>query len=414
RWLISLLFKIVHGLDLAVVGLGESDSALSDIVDVAVRSDPGVSEDPRGSESASLHVEEGEGAVALAQLEVEHVLARGHVVGLAADGEDHVGVLAGAGHGVQLVEEVVLRAGLLDDAGDGGRGGSDPGRTGVGDDLFLGGRGVRSDGEGGHGELPVGLGREGDVVDLGVAVDVVESSVGDETAELGLGGSHVSVEPHGEDGLVELVEQVLDRGNDVVLSECGPSETEDSVNGLLSEDLGDGGGDSESLGGVDEAGEVEDVSGDVSTAAARSVEDDERLRGLHEGRRGSGVELVLGVSGVGVSLAGLSGASGVDHPEVGGASVQDDREVLVWSSESDVSEVEVIVVVDEGLAGDGRVRSLVDASEVLSGEEVTERALLDELGAERSDLVRLLLDHSRAGEADDGQEKESGPHYLQR
>ena len=59
---LGLLFICIY-LNLGVVGLSEADSLASDVVDVAVGSDPGVSEDPGRSESTTSHGEEGKGTL---------------------------------------------------------------------------------------------------------------------------------------------------------------------------------------------------------------------------------------------------------------------------------------------------------------------------------------------------------------
>lgn len=58
-----------------------------------------------------------------------------------------------------------------------------------------------------------------------------------------------------------------------------------TINGLLSEYVSDGSGNSESLSGIDKTSEVKNISSNVSTATSRSIEDNERLRSLDESRR---------------------------------------------------------------------------------------------------------------------------------
>ncbi|KAF1755023.1 hypothetical protein GCK72_021590 [Caenorhabditis remanei] len=213
--------------------------------------------------------------------------------------------------------------------------------------LVLLGLRVGSDGESIKSELPVGLGGQWNVGDLGVAVDIVDSSVGDESTGSSLGDGELTVEPDGEEFSVQLWENVLHWWGNLVDSECWPSQSEDSVNWLVSEDLSQVSGDSEFL-------------------------------GLDGGRLG-GVELLLLVSRVWVSVASLGCARGVNDPQVGGSSVQNDGGWLSWSSEGDVSEVEVVKVVDEWL---GSSVQLLDTGGVLGGQEGGVLALLDELGTE--------------------------------
>lgn len=294
-------------------------------------------------------------SVLVGKSEVEDVLNGGDVVGLSSDGPDKIGsgLLGSAGNLVELILTVECSSGLLDNGLVDGGGGSDPGGTGVGDDLVLLLLRVGSNGESVDGELPVGLSGQGNVVDAGVAVDVVESSVGDLSEDSGLSGLEVTVEPDGEERGIQLREDVLHGGNDLVDGKSGPSETEDSVHGLLSEDGGQVGGDSEFLGGDGQSSESNGILSQVTVAGSRSVLDGEGTGLSLVGGGSGGVELVLGVSRVGGSVAGGGLASGIDDPQVGGSSIQNKGDSLGRSSDGDVSEVEVIEVVDEGLGSGG-------------------------------------------------------------
>lgn len=102
--------------------LGESNTLPSDVIDLAVSPDPGISKNPSGSESEVGHSEEGDGAhmiiaSVVVQLEVQDVLYSGNVEGLSIDGEDKVGNGLGlvARDGVELIGEVVGGTNLLDD-----------------------------------------------------------------------------------------------------------------------------------------------------------------------------------------------------------------------------------------------------------------------------------------------------------
>ena len=89
----------------AVVSLSESDLGVSNIVDVTILTDEGVSENPCWSESSGSHREDGESALSSSELEVENVLDRLHVVFGSSDGEDKVWLSLHGG----AVDDVELR-----------------------------------------------------------------------------------------------------------------------------------------------------------------------------------------------------------------------------------------------------------------------------------------------------------------
>lgn len=99
-----------------VLSLGESNTLASDVVDLAVSSNPGVSEDPGGTESEAVHSEESDSALTVVKFQVEDVLDRGNVVVLSVDGEDEVGksLHASARDGVELVDRIISGTKLLD------------------------------------------------------------------------------------------------------------------------------------------------------------------------------------------------------------------------------------------------------------------------------------------------------------
>lgn len=179
---------------------------------------------------------------------------------------------------------------------DGSSRSSDPGGTSIGDDLVGLGVAGSSNGESSHGELPVGLGREGNIVDGSLAVGGVDGSVGDESGILSSGGLELPVHPDGEEGLVQLGEDILHGWGDLVDGQSGPSQSHDSVHWLASEDAGQGGGYSEFLAGYFQSTEGENILGQVTLARAGSVLDGEGSRLGLVGGRLAGVERMAGVA----------------------------------------------------------------------------------------------------------------------
>ena len=371
-----------------MVSLGESDLLVSNVVYITEGSDEGVTKDPGRSESTTIHGEGSEDTVSVSELEIKDVFNLRDGVFLSTDGEDDVRkVLRAARDGVDSIDEVVLGVGGRDDSVDVAVGTSEPGSTSVGDDLGGLGVGVASDGEAVNGELPVSEGRELGVDGVGVTVLGVQSTVGDQTGVSSFRDLGLSVEPDGEERLVELAEGVLDWGNDVVDSESGPSETEDTINGLVSEDFSDGFGKTEGLVGDGDSTEVEGIRSQVSVAGSRSVLDGEELSVLDVGGGFGGVEAVLGEAGIRVSLASLSVALDVDNPEVRATGIEDNGEVLAGGSEGDNTKVEVIVVIDERLASSVGVADLVDVFRPFS--------LLDQLSSLGASRFHGNLEHLR-------------------
>ena len=257
-----------------MLGLGEADLFATNVVNVAVGSDEGVTEDPGRAESATVHGEGSDDTLSVSELKIEDVFDLRDVVFLSTDGEDHIGKTGlGAGDGVDSVDVIVLGTGGLDHAVDVSLRGSEPGCAGVGDDLDLLGVVVGSHGECGDGELPVGEGAQGNVVGGSGAVLGVKSTIGDLTSISTGGEGGLTIEPDGEEGLVELGDGVLHGWDDIVNSKIWPAKTEDTIDWLVTEDVSDGFSKTEDLGFDFNASEVEGVAGEVSVAGSGTVLD---------------------------------------------------------------------------------------------------------------------------------------------
>ena len=206
-------------------------------------------------------------------MEVKNVLNRWNIVFVSSNGENKVGKsgLVSTWDLIDLVDTVIGGSSLLDDVVDDSGGSSNPRGSSIGDDLILLGLGVGSDGESVDGELPVGFSREGNICDLRVTVDVVKSSVGNETSVSSLSGLELAVKPDGEELSIKLRKDVLHGRDDFVDGKGGPSKTKDSVHRLISEDGGEVVGNSELLLGDGESSEAQDVSSQVTTARSRSI-----------------------------------------------------------------------------------------------------------------------------------------------
>jgi len=110
-----------------VDGLGEPDLLVSNVVVIAEGSDEGITQDPLRSESGSVHIEHGQGAVSTAEFEVEDVFNSWDVVWLASDGEDKIRKTGlGAWHGVDAILEVVGGSSGRDNGIDSGSRASQP------------------------------------------------------------------------------------------------------------------------------------------------------------------------------------------------------------------------------------------------------------------------------------------------
>lgn len=92
---------------------------------------------------------------------------RGNIVLDSVNGEDKVGKfgLISAFNGVDLISKVIRSTNLLTDVAENNIWDSDPGSTGVRDNLIGLGVGVCSDGEGVLGELPIGKIGKRNIVD---------------------------------------------------------------------------------------------------------------------------------------------------------------------------------------------------------------------------------------------------------
>lgn len=300
-----------------MLGEGETNLLVSNIVDVTVGSDEGVSEDPAGRESTTVHGESSDDTVAISEFQIENVFNLRDVVFDTSDGEDHIGeAFLGAGNGVDAIDEIVLGIGDLDHTVDISLGSSQPGCTGIRDDLDGLGVGVRSHGEARDGELPVSEGRELGVSDGTVTVGGIKTTIGDLTGVTSLGEGELTIEPDGEEFLIELGKGILDWGDDVVDGKVWPSETEDTINGLVTEDISDRFSETESLVINLDTSEVEGIRGQVTVARSGSVLDGEELTVLDVGGGFGGVKLMLGEARIGVSLAGLGSALDVNNPQV--------------------------------------------------------------------------------------------------
>ena len=78
-----------------MVSLGESDLGVSDIVNVTILTDEGISQNPGWSESSASHSEEGQSALSTSELKVKNVFDGLDVVLLSSDGEDEVWLRSG-------------------------------------------------------------------------------------------------------------------------------------------------------------------------------------------------------------------------------------------------------------------------------------------------------------------------------
>lgn len=314
----KFVFDLLKYLDRGVVGLGESNTALSNIVDVAVGADEGVTKNPVRSKSAEIELKSSNSAVAVSKFEVNDVFSRWDVVFHSTNGEDDVWQSSlAAWNIVELIDEVVLSIGSGDNVIDLVLWTSEPGCAGVGDDLLFLVDVEGSNAEAGDWELPVGLGGQGDVVEGRVAVGGINGAIGDQSTAASHGWLDFAVQPSSEHWLRKGAKQVLDWWDNVVNSQGWPSKTHDTVDWLIAENISNIFSQTEDLLFNGKSGELQNISGQVTIARARTVLDGEWSSWL--GAEGGGfarVEAVLGVSRFWIANAGLASALDVDDPVV--------------------------------------------------------------------------------------------------
>jgi len=204
-------------------------------------------------------------------------------------------------------------------------------------------------------DVTVGAGHLGEVeVPVGLLDDVVlgnllEAGLFIDTWHGHVGSIWVVLHVEGEGALGEAG-GFLDEGWELVNGDLVVSETDDTVH------LGDEEGLSVNLLdlteahlGLDISVDSSDIAGDETIDGARAVGDVEGLTVFLVSIGLAGVVLGVGHAGDGVALAGVD-------PEVGGASVWNDGELLVVGTDRDVNEVlSVHVVLDGNVLTGGRV-----------------------------------------------------------
>lgn len=217
---------------LLLFGWSESHSLVSEVVDVAVLTDEGISQNPGRSEASGSEGEDGQKALGGGLVD-DHVDV---LDGVGLSSNDYVEDWDGgsAGNVVSFFTSVPGGSSGLSDSVSDGLDSSDEGSSGVRDGRVGLGVGVCSQAESVNLELVVGGRAEGLVGDDGSAVGGVNGSVGEDTSSSSVQLTSV-LQPDAEQGLVQesLVESVDEWWDNVVNSQGLESESEDSVSGVL-------------------------------------------------------------------------------------------------------------------------------------------------------------------------------------
>ncbi len=327
------------GVQKHLLGPGETDSTLLEVVDAVVAAEEGIAEN--GERTNGLrHVEGSKGRDAAAT-KLQDVVASGQGVVGAGQGKGDIGerVALRAVNGV-LATEALLGANLgVEELGKVG-GKSVQGRAGIQDDtsvlelsnLVAESNGVKVD-------LPVSLAAERNVLNLARVVILVN------TAKNGLAALILLTKVKGKDSLVnELLVDHLVEGRDHLVDGDGViAKTQNTVEATESKSqarLVSGLG---KVGVLDlEVTNGDNVVGDEASQAARAVVDLKIAAVLLvSGRRG---RVICGVKEASNAAARLR-----RNPEVGGTSVEDNLEGLGRSTDLDLGEVYGAVKIDPNL-----------------------------------------------------------------
>jgi len=324
-----------------LLGLGEADGVVADIVNGVVFPEESVTENgERASWLRNVEAHEGADAAAL-NLEDVVVRADGEVVAGKGESKVRERVTLVALDGV-LAVVTLLGADLLVEQLSKSGGEGDEGSAGVEDGTGVVQRSrLVTKGDGVEVDLPVRLAAERDLGHLaGVVVLVDPTEHG-----LALGALVVGVaEVEAEDRLVEqvLLKHAVERRNNAVHGDGVVAETHDTVKAAKGKGktglrcrLG------EQLVLDLEVANLNSVLADVALEAARAIPDGEIGAVLLVGRR-------LAVVVLGVQVAGNRAAVTAGNPQVGAARVQDDLELLRRSADGDLGEVLGVQEVADG------------------------------------------------------------------
>mmetsp|Transcript_51311 Transcript_51311/g.159019 ORF Transcript_51311/g.159019 Transcript_51311/m.159019 type:complete len:413 (-) Transcript_51311:78-1316(-) len=298
-----------------------------------------IAHDPEGPAWGG-HVDAHEGKEALAGDGEDIVVrAEGEVLAAQGDGEVGEGRLLAAVDGVLLAKDA-RGPRLLRQCGNHLRGARQEGGAAVDDGVRLAGHGRAAELHGVKADLPVGLARQRHVDKLARVMRLVNAAEGELALLRG-----ILLEVKGEDGLVDelLVDHGLEGRRDVVLGDALEAEAEQAVKLAGSE------------------GDVERAEGDLADLRERLSL---HVHGPHGDRvlaedalHGAGAVLDrvlpavrlegLGLAVVepGVQPASEEAAGLARDPEVGGARVEDDLEVLAAHLDGPVK-LRVLVVAD--------------------------------------------------------------------
>jgi len=206
----------------SVVCNSKSDARLADVVYIAEGANEGVTKDPLRPETATAHVEERQSAKTLTNTKIDDVLIgwnrEGSLSGsrINVEGKHWIAVNGVARKNIRSVICTVVAVECTGNASNLTMGRTDERSAGVRDGRLDSGARVASDGESLDVELPIGLGRQGRILDsVHLAVLGVDGAVGEQTANITV---HISlhIEPNGKERCVEVWHEVLERRHDIV------------------------------------------------------------------------------------------------------------------------------------------------------------------------------------------------------
>jgi hypothetical protein len=324
-----------------LLGLGETNGVVADIVDRVVFPEESVTEDNKGT-SRLRDVEAHEGADAAA-LDLKDVVvgADGEVVAGKGEGEVREGVTLLALNAVLAVVTLLGTNLFVEQLSKSGGKGNE-GSAGVKDGTGVVQRSrLVTEGDLIEVDLPVGLAAEGNLGQLASVVVLVD------TTEQGLALSALIVgvaEVEAEHGLVEqtLVDHAVERRDNAVHGDGVVAETHDTVEAAEGEsEAGLRGSLSEQLVLDLEVADLDGVLADVALKAAGAIPDGEVGAVLLVGGR-------LAVVVLGVQVAGNGAAVTAGNPQVGATGVQNDLELLRRSADGDLGEVLSVEEVADG------------------------------------------------------------------
>ena len=324
-----------------LLGLGEADGVVADIVNGVVFPEESVTEDDEGT-SRLRDVEAHERADAAA-LDLKDVVVRADGEVVAGEGEGEVGerVTLLALNGVLAVVTLLGTNLLVEQLSESGGEGNE-GSAGVEDGTGVVQRSrLVTEGDLIEVDLPVSLAAEGNLGQLAGVVVLVDTT----EQGLALGTLIVGVaEVEAEDGLVEktLVDHAVERRHNAVDGDGVIAKTHDAVETTKGEGkTGLRGRLSEELVLDLEVANLNGVLADVALEAAGAIPDGEVGAVLLVGGR-------LAVVVLGVEVAGNGAAVTAGNPQVGATSVQNDLELLRRSADGDLREVLSVEEVADG------------------------------------------------------------------